>query len=162
METHSSVPEVLKPLINLIERLEENRNLRNYIFEQAGQNSGAISDLIERDIQLILQSDEAGGSIDVIPEAFGVPGSCQKLLLVIVYASERRATGIKSIKTVPAGDFEDVVRNAALHLKGCPGTEGVVFWSISSWHPYLWLKHKHEFLGLPIAAKFLGSGAVMI
>lgn len=162
MVFQSDIHEDLLPLLNLVGRLEENRILRDFIFEMGQNDLDGLAELIERELPMILSAGSNGESVNVLPREFGVSGTCKKLLMVIVYASNRRATGKNVTKVVPAGDFEELMNAAANHLKNCSETKGVVFWSISSWHPYIWLKHQKDFRHIPVAVKIVGSAALMI
>ena len=142
------------PIIEVLEAIESN----TIIEEETDITEDALQDALDG----LSRVQEGAKAINVIPDRYGVPGTCHDVLLVLVYASNTSATGITSIKGIAVSGFEELINKAREHLSRCHETKGIVFWVFSSWHPYVWARHRHKFDSTSIALKILGSDPVMI
>lgn len=155
MITENRIPDILMPVVNRLDNIE--RSL-----------SEKLSNAPERkwDITSSITNSLTGSNfedlINIIPETYGRPGTCHEVLLVVVLASKASATGKISETGVGTTDFAKLISKTKNHINECPKTAGIVFWSISSWHPFVWQKHRWEFSRVPVTLKIFGSGAVMI
>lgn len=159
------IPDILLPVLDKLEAIERE------IFESTYDNYGGNSPINvgthwEFDIgAIIARSFKQGGlegAVNIIPEQYGVPGHCHEVLVVVVLASRTSATGNISLKDAGVKDLEGIIMEARRHLNRCPQTEAIVFWPISSWHPFVWLGYRHLFGGVHVALRMPGSETIMI
>ena len=154
MRLTREIPDFLMPTIEMLESIESNTIIEEEIDITEDALQGALDGLS--------RVREGAKAINVIPDRYGVSGICHDVLLVLVYASNTSATGITSIKGIAVSGFEELINKAREHLSRCHETKGIVFWVFSSWHPYVWARHRHKFDSTSIALKILGSDPVMI
>lgn len=150
------IPDFLMPTIATLESIESD-TIRETFRVTIGEEEEEMD--IKEDA---LKGALNGKAINVIPYRYGTPGTCHDVLLVLVYASNTSATGITSIKGIAVSGFEELINKASEHLSRCYETKGIVFWVFSSWHPYVWARHRHKFNRTSVALKILGSDPVMI
>jgi hypothetical protein len=148
------IPDFLMPTIETLESIESNTIIEEEMDIKEDALKGALDGLS--------RVKEGAKAINVIPDRYGVPGPCHEVLLVLVYASNTSATGITSIKGIAVSGFEELINKAREHLSRCHETKGIVFWVFSSWHPYVWARHRHQFDSTSVALKISGSDPVMI
>lgn len=167
MSRNVPIPDYMEPILDLLDKAEgrilepltsehsESVDVSEIIAESLGQiRSSGLSDSA--------LSRSSGGWFNIIPKKYGTPDQCREVLVVLVYASKTRATGRTSTSIVNKRDFEDLLNEVERHMRECPMTRGIIFWSISSWHPFIWSRKKFQFLGIDTALKVYGSDTMMI
>ena len=167
MSRNVLIPDFMEPILDILDKAEE-RILEPLTSEYS--ESADVSEIIAESLGQIGSSrlsdpslsKSTGGWFNIIPEKYGPPGQCLEVLVVLVYASKTRATGRTSTSIVNKRDFEDLLNEVERHIRECPVTRGIIFWSISSWHPFIWSRKKFQLPGIHTALKVYGSDAIMI
>lgn len=163
MKIEDDIPEFLSGVLYRLEELESNILQMDWDSDYKKPEITEIQEVgIIEAIRRLSHPGRYGDLINIIPKEYGIPGTCHDVLLVVFYATKTYATGRTLTNGVGIKDFEKVISEAHQHVERCPITNGIIFWPLSTWHPFVWFRHKYEFRRLPVVLKLPGANPIRI